>query len=332
MSEMPPRMARLGRFFTNNLGLKILAVALAVLIWYTIKETISFQMLIESVPVEIQVKPGLAILHQSVDAVNIYFRGSQEDLRMLDQRQIKVLLDLSGSEIPGSGEIQIRAQNVKGAHAATPLQIVPNSVKIELDREIVTQVPVKGRTAGNPLIGEVDKVVCDPTTVAIKGPEQRVKTVDWLYTEPIDVDGRIASFSKTCRVVAPSTSWRAELTPANVQVEVSIVHQSESREWKDLPITAMVAPGEPLKAAISPARAAVTATGRTEMIGKLEKTAPKIFVDCSGLEFAVPYELPLNVSIPPGVDVTVKIEPAFVRVTMEIVSGLTQSLENHIEP
>ena len=332
MPEKTPRMTRLARFFLNNIGLKILSVALAVLIWYTVKETISFQMLIESVPVEIEVKPGLAILHQSVDTVTIYFRGSQEDLRMLDQRQIKVLLDLSVGEMPGSGEIYIRPQNVKGAHSATPLQIMPNSVKIELDREIVAQIPVKGRTAGKPLIGEVDKVVCEPMTVAIKGPEQRVKTIDWVYTEPIDVDGRIASFSKACRVLAPSTSWRAELDPATVQVEVSIVHQSESREWKDLPVTAMVAPGEPVRAEISPARASVMVTGRAEMIEKLEKSVPKIFVDCVDLEFSVPYELPLNIPIPPGVDVSVKTDPAFVRVTLELVSAHPPSLENNVEP
>ena len=72
----------------NNWKLKILAVALATLSYYVIRGKTSIEVRYD-VPLEIRVDEGIAVLDQDPRTVQVTFRGSQEDLRKLDQTLLK---------------------------------------------------------------------------------------------------------------------------------------------------------------------------------------------------------------------------------------------------
>ena len=77
-------------FFTEDVTLKLLAVLLGALTFYTIRGATSFEVPY-NIPVQVKVGPGIAILDQSVRSVDVTFRGSQEDLR---RRMAIVLQDV----------------------------------------------------------------------------------------------------------------------------------------------------------------------------------------------------------------------------------------------
>lgn len=299
----------------NNIGLKLLALALAVASWYAIRETISFEITIPDIPLELRLSEGWAIFKQSANTVTVTFRGSQEDIRLTDHKQIKAVVELPTNAIAGSGEIPVTPHDIQGARNVRAVHVEPGQVTISLDLEAEKRVPVKSRTAGKPLSGEVEELICEPAIVLLRGPAQQLKQTEWVYTEPVDVDGRLEGFVKRCRVLPPSNTWTPHIEPTEVQVKVVIVEKTETLEWKDLPVNAVTKPNTPVSVTLTPARATVVLTGSADTLETLKKTTPKVFVDCIDLDPSLTYDLPVTIHVPPGQAVTATADPAFVHVT-----------------
>lgn len=304
----------MAKFIVNNIGLKIMALVLALVAWYAVRETISNEIVVADVPLKIRVPEGWAILDQSVDMLNINLRGSQEDIRLLDRKQIKAVVDLRSRASDQPGEILLSSRNIEGIGGLRVLALTPNRVAIRLDRELEKKVPVKGKTLGKPLSGDVDKVACEPAVVLLRGPAQHLASVEWVFTEPVDVDGRVASFGKRSRVQPPATTWTALFDPPDVMVNISIAERSEQREWKDVPVTAIVKPGADLKVEIAPATVTVQVKGKSELLARIAATVPAAFVDCTELESSASYDLPVKIFLASPVEVAITADPPFAHV------------------
>ena len=59
------------RVFGKNHGLKIVALALAVMTWFFVKTITSESRLIENVPLEIRVQPGMSVMQSGVNTVSV---------------------------------------------------------------------------------------------------------------------------------------------------------------------------------------------------------------------------------------------------------------------
>ncbi|NLB59956.1 MAG: YbbR-like domain-containing protein [Lentisphaerae bacterium] len=298
----------------HNSGLKLLALLLAVASWLAIHETISFEVAIAEIPLQISTGRGWAVFHQSANAVTATFRGSQEDIRLIDPKQIKAVIDLRTNAVAGALEVTITPRMIQGVRGVRPVQIHPEHVRISLDHETEKMVPVKGRVAGKPFAGAVEAIICEPAAVSLRGPAQQLQQTEWLYTEPLDIEGRIEGFAKRCRVLPPSDTWSPQIEPAEVQVEVVIAEKMDSRLWKDVPLLAIGQPGVSLKVEITPTRVSVRATGTSAALEGLGAAAPQAFVDCVDLDSSLTYDLPVQVFLPPGCNVTAEADPPYAHV------------------
>lgn len=323
-------MKKSGNMLLRNHGLKLLALLMAITIWYALRQITSHEILIESVPIEFRAPHGLAVLQPSVETVDISFQGSQEDLRLLDRKQIKVVLDIKKYENEGVGKEEaqtnyfnkgvaqegIKADNVRGSGSARVLRIVPGTVTFQLDHKIQKTLPVKARQTGKPLHGEAE-ITCDPGVVTVSGPAQHIAKLELIHTEPVDVEGRVAAFTKLVRLARPEGGWTFDITQTEVRVSVSIKEQSESRDLPETAVMALLRPGAQHRAVITPIKVAVRLTGHSDELDKALQLKPRVFVDCADLEIGVPYELPLTVSLAPDLKIAAVTEPKFVRVTLE---------------
>lgn len=280
---MSERRSWLGRAFLNNKRAKALSLVLGVISWYAIQDAISFEVVIPDIPVQVEAKKGWAILNQSATVVDVTFRGSREDIRLINPKEIKASVDLSKAAL-GMQEVTIHARNIEGARGVRVVEVKPHRVRVSLDREGEREVQVKGMYAGKPLLGQVESVTCEPAAVTIKGPEQRLETTECVYTVPVDVDGRIESFSKSMRVLPPSETWSARIEPPDVQVRVCIVAKSAERTWTEVPVMPVMAPGVPVQADIIPHRANVILRGRSEVLEGIKDGDVRVLVDCQGME------------------------------------------------
>jgi YbbR domain-containing protein len=230
---MPVNSATIRQMLLRNKRLKALSLFLAVLTWYIIQDTISFEIEIPDVRLKIEVREGLAILNQSVATVDVTLRGSQEDIQLLDPRRLQAVVQLAQDSGPAPIEIQLSPSMIRGVRGARAVAVHPERITVMLDRQAEKWVPVKGRTIGIPLFGEVANVACEPSTVLLRGPAGKLQTTDTVYTQPLDVDGRVESFVKRCAVQAPGDNWVVQMEPSDVQVSVTITGNSAGRPWKN---------------------------------------------------------------------------------------------------
>ncbi|MBN1268107.1 MAG: hypothetical protein JXB04_00830 [Kiritimatiellae bacterium] len=301
----------------NNKGAKMLSLVLGAITWYAIQETINFEAVIADVPLVIQVDSGWAVLDRSTDTVDVHFRGSQEDLLRLNRQNVEVAVDVRGRPHEGVLVLNLGAKDVRAPGGTRPVYVRPNTVTFSVDREGEKQVPVKADIQGSPPEGyEVEKVVCSPASVSVRGPRLRLEEIESLRTAPIDLEGRLRSFRLRAQVIPPSETWAASVDPNKVTAEVTIVERSASKTLEEIPVKVLTGSGVRGTATVQPAKIAVRLMGRQEWLDKVGAGDVDAYVDCSGLDPAARYDLPVRVYAPPGVTVAAT-EPA----TVSVVQG-----------
>jgi hypothetical protein len=301
--------------FVKNLTLKILAILLGALSFYAIRGAISFEVPY-TVPVEVQMGPGMAVLDKSVSSVDVTFGGSQEDLRRLDQTQLKAVVKPRETNPGGSEVVMIRPQHIVGGGNVRVVSIRPSTLTLSYDREAERDVLVlKPKTVGAPLMGRVE-LDYEPKAVKLRGPKRRLERISAVSCEPVDVDGRVESFTRKVPVLSPGDTWVYQIEPKEVTVEVTIVTERISRTVTNVTVLAVTEPGAPACVDLDPRVVDVVMMGRSEVLEGIPRDAVRVYVTCVGLEAEAAYELPVQVYLPPEVDVVSRIEPETVRVQM----------------
>ncbi|MDD4870338.1 MAG: hypothetical protein PHR77_07240 [Kiritimatiellae bacterium] len=302
---------KLKTIILNNWKLKLLASGLAILVIYEIREATSFEVPYD-IPIKVEVGEGIAILDQP-KTVRVVFKGSQEDLRRLSQNEIAAIIRPKATDPAGSEKITIKQSDVQGVSGVRVMQIEPRVIKIVFDREIEKDVAVaKPSIIGTPLIGKVE-LDYQPRVVKIRGSNLRLRNKEEVSTEPIDVDGRVESFSKTVRILPSRDTWVSKIQPAEVTVDVNIVTESVTKEWNHVVVRGIVDPGTAEDMHFEPNYVKVTLKGRMEEIENVISNSMMAFVDCTMLSSGMVIDLPVKIHLPPNVDVETIIEPAAVK-------------------
>lgn len=313
---MAPDLDAVWRGIRNNRGLKLVALVLAVVTWYWVREITSFTAVVQGVRLHVLLDEGWAVLDRSVDEVDVLFRGSQSDIRYLSREQVRVEVDLRGRSVAGARDVPLGPANVRAPGSVRAVSVDPAEFSLTLDREGERQVAVRADMVGNPPEGfEVEQVVVTPATVKLQGPQGRLAGVQEVRTVPIDLEGRPRSFSLTRTIQPPSEVWSARADPDRVRVDVAIAERSTHREVSGVQVQLMVSPNTPPIQLKPRASVKLALKGRSDVIAALDASNLTAYVDCTLLQAGQAVDLPVHVPIPPGVEI-VSMEPAQVHVRM----------------
>jgi YbbR domain-containing protein len=303
-------MNRFEGFVRNDPGLKLLALGLAVISFFAIRGATSDEETLE-VPVEVKVEKGVAVLAQDPLTVEVTLRGSREDINSLDPEELKVVVRPKSSDPDQPEEIiMITTGDLEGAARLRVREIRPNSVSVTFDREASKMVAVnKPEVVGKPFRGKVE-VEYEPMYVVIHGSHRGLKETEHVDTEPVDVDGRVQSFTKRVRVLQPGNAWVSRIEPPEVTARVNIFTRIVDRVWTNVPVQALVLPGKRPAMRMVPEAVNVNVRGRAEIVEAMSNDWVKVVVDCMNLESGVTNRRPAETLLPPGLDVTATIVPA----------------------
>jgi YbbR domain-containing protein len=172
----------------RNLGWKLLALAVAVLIWALVAtepELSTFT----TVHLEYKNLPeGLEISSDPVASVVLELRGPQGELHGVGETvRPSVVLDMSNMD-PGEHTFQIGNGNVKLARAVQLVRSVPSQVRFTFEARRIHSVPVRARFTGEGMNGYVIAGVnIEPKEMEITGPRSRVGRVTSVLTDQIDL-------------------------------------------------------------------------------------------------------------------------------------------------
>ena len=265
----------------RQLGLKLLAVVLASVLWLTVAGEHVVERSLR-VPLEFRNIPeALEIVGDAPDSVDVRLRGSSAVLSRVQSGEIVAVLDLATARA-GSRLFHLRADEVRAPFGVDVAQVVPSTLALELEKSARRRVPVVPAVEGDPAPGfVVGRVVADPASVEIIGPDSRVRQVAEATTEPVSVKDARARVRDGVTVGVVDASVR--LTQAQTaQVTVEIWPAPVERQLAEVPVRYRNL-GTGLRASLSPQLARVTVRGAKDALGALRADSVETFVDLAGL-------------------------------------------------
>jgi YbbR domain-containing protein len=175
-------------------------------------------------------------------------------------------------------------------------------------------VPVVPAVEGDPAPGfVVGRVVSEPSSVEIVGPESRVRQVAEATTEPVTVKDARARVRDGVTVGVSDASVRL-VQAQSAQVTVEIWPAPVERAVSDVPVRYRNL-GTGLRANLSPQLVRVTVRGAKDALAELRADSVEAFVDLAGLGSG---RYNLRVQVEPSENFgVVEIEPAVVGVTIK---------------
>jgi YbbR domain-containing protein len=205
----------------RNLGLKIAALGLGTLLWFTvtghqIERRLYVPVLYSNLP------ESLVLTGEQMDGVSVYVRGDDHRVGALQDGDIRVLVGLEDGTI-GENVIPLRPEDVVAPLGIEVLQVDPGTATVVLERSGSVGVAVRPAVEGQPIEGmRVSQIVVQPPTVVVEGPETRLRDGVTLVTRPINLTGRAGIFSEDVEVSVADPQLRV-LPPRLVRVTVYIV-------------------------------------------------------------------------------------------------------------
>jgi YbbR domain-containing protein len=187
-------LKRLAAPLVENFWWKLLALAIAVLIWALVASEPELSTF-ATVRLEYKNLPDdMEISSEPVGTVVLELRGPSGELRGVGESiRPSVVLDMSNAR-PGDRTYSISDGNVKLARGVHLVRAIPSEVRFRYEARRTRTIPVEVRFTGEGQNGyEIAQSVVDPREVHIVGPRSRVARVTTAATDLVDVSNVVGS-------------------------------------------------------------------------------------------------------------------------------------------
>ncbi len=174
-------------FKGRNLGWKFAALAISFLLWFAINGAND---LTESVSVPVQyrnIPQNLEIGSDLVEQVHLILRGPSLLLSRASTNPSPVVIDLADTKGPGEKTFSITAANVRLPGGVMLEKALPGQIRLRLEDRAQKIVPVHVRLDHLPVGMEASLDEITPSRLTIVGPENRVRSIEVVETDPVDV-------------------------------------------------------------------------------------------------------------------------------------------------
>ncbi|MGQ9569662.1 MAG: CdaR family protein [Thermodesulfovibrionales bacterium] len=205
----------------KNIGLKITAVLLSILLWIFATSRGLSEISLD-VPLEFKnIPPGLELMNYDVRSVRLNIKGQERLIRTISPTDIRVWIDLTKAK-KGEGIYAINKSNIRLPLTVTVKNITPSSVKVLLEESVSRTVRVKPLVVGIPEKGYyIKSISVVPQTVDIEGSISKIKKVDKLKTEPLDITGRSETLTKDLKLDLSGMNIRTRVDEVMVKVVIA---------------------------------------------------------------------------------------------------------------
>jgi YbbR domain-containing protein len=195
----------------RNLGTKLLALAIAILVWFVFsaqqRERISERSY--RIPLSIaNVPPGTLIASPLPPTIEVRLRGPFTALRQLDPVKLEAVVDLADAT-RGEGIHRLAPEDINVPQSVEVIAIAPSEIRIALDTIAEKTLPIVARVISKPADGfEVVDVVVEPRAARLNGPASALSAMKAVETDPISLANRAATFSEPATVIVDAPGVR----------------------------------------------------------------------------------------------------------------------------
>ncbi len=186
---MKTKLAAFRDSITNNLGYRLVALFLALVLWVFVQSEQRVETRARAV-VRWVLPEGMALVEPPVESVTLTVEGVQAIVRTLRQRELGIEIDLSKAR-EGDVAIDLAQKTIEGLpQQLHVLSVAPSQVRVTLDRVLRRKVGVSPNPVGKVADGyRVIDVSVSPQRGELVGPVSILKDVDSVTTEEVDVGG-----------------------------------------------------------------------------------------------------------------------------------------------
>jgi YbbR domain-containing protein len=177
------------KYVVQNLGLKLIALALSVSLWLAVSRDPVAEVALE-VPIEFHNIPqNVDISSENIPQAQIRLRGPQRIVRGLRTPDVYADIDLTNLN-PGERTFDLTARQIHAPSELQVVQVIPSQLHLSFDTHFSREVEVRPRIIGTFAQGyRIKRVLVDPLKITISGPRRRVEAIDAAITDPLDASG-----------------------------------------------------------------------------------------------------------------------------------------------
>lgn len=221
---------RLARFMAEQWGLKLAALALAILLWMAVRamDTTPVLNTFPNVPVHVDVRDPDWQLAEDPDppTLHVTVLGSRDELTALLGQPPRIILPVE--RVADSVETQVVplqwVQLPRGLMQARVVAVRPDTIRLHYERLATRSVGVRVRTTGELPSGyRLERpVYTNPPLVQVRGPARLVMRLDSVPLQPVDLSG-LRSTTNVPASVDTAALGSIEVSPQEVNVVLRIV-------------------------------------------------------------------------------------------------------------
>jgi YbbR domain-containing protein len=213
------KKGRFNKFITTNPWLKLASLVLAVVLWFFVVSK-GRSAIVMDVPIELKNIPAKLEVVDGPKTVNISIEGQERFLKKLREEDISVIIDLSEVR-KGKTSFSLSVDNIVLPHLLTVTKILPQTIKLMVDKQVKKDVPVRPIIVGSPAVGFlVEGIKVVPKMIQVEGPESIVAKVYTVKTESIDITGVTSSLHYSARVDISKENIRVDVSEVEVNIAV----------------------------------------------------------------------------------------------------------------
>lgn len=222
------------RIFIDDWTMKLLALIITLSLWFGVsglREEITTPL--DNVNLKPRISNDLVITNPPPATVNLVVSGDRRKIDPIKTENLIVSLDLSDVEA-GEQTIELTPQNIN-VELPTGVKleaIQPNKIAIKLEKAVEREITVRAET-DNDLAekAEIYSVVVYPQKVRVRGAESVVKSLSYISTDRIKLDGKSENFTAqqvplnivTPNITALDTAVNADFKIGEVRKERTFI-------------------------------------------------------------------------------------------------------------
>jgi hypothetical protein len=287
---------------------KLISLAAATLLFffyrYSSLEERSF-----SVPLKLNLPPGLVVATPYPKSVRVTLRGKAQDISGILEDDLSVSGDLRRFDAEGQYRLPLRVTRAGIALKVAPLivKVEPPELRLVLEKEAVKSVKVVPVIKGQPAHGfELTQYGVSPDTVEVSGPRTAVQALKEVKTEEVDVTGSSEDFSFQIPLTRgnPLIRYPRESTVVfrGIVRPVDEIRNFEQVEIIGIDLNPDLAIAQPLP------KGSIRLQGSQLAIEAIPSGSPTLILDCKNVRRPGTARLAIRPDVPPGL-IVLKYEP-----------------------
>jgi YbbR domain-containing protein len=226
----------LRRIFVEDLGLKLLALSITLVLWLAVTDFNKPRTIRTAVQLNFVRPDNLNISNETPKTVDVLLTGSRDQLNSIKFLDLVATVDISDNR---AGERIIRLSTDR-VHMELPPGVKiesfqPATIPIRLEPRVEREIPVEVKLEGKPADGfELYGTNTHPNTVSVRGPASLVEALKHAPTETISIAGRKEGFTVS-GVTIDIPDHKVDLLDTTVDVMIEIGEKRPEKTPESVP-------------------------------------------------------------------------------------------------